>query len=105
MSLALTDIVRIAEKAIEHFGLQHKKIEELPATHKDFGDCDDEGIIRIRLYRRGTKIPLADSTILDTIAHEIAHLDRRGWHHGRAHQKLTKEILEELHFIYDEETK
>lgn len=98
--MKISNLESLAKKVSKSFGLCYKRLEEYPNTHKDFGECNHIGVIKIRLYRRGTKIPLATKTVLDSLAHELAHL--KVWDHGKAHNKLTKEILEELLFIYEE---
>jgi hypothetical protein len=106
----------IAEKVCRQFGLRYGKIE--PETnlrvHK-YGEalpCDrchtnstngngialrncHEKIIKIRIhqiYRPNRALSLR--TIIDTLAHELAHLRSDCWEHGKPHTKFTREILD-----------
>ena len=103
------DIYQIAEKVCAHFNLRFGKI--LPETRKQarcYGEtysCErctnnpnidsrncTEKILRIRLHQlSGKRKPLSSSTIIRTLAHELAHL--REWDHGSAHKKFENEIL------------
>jgi predicted metal-dependent hydrolase len=84
----------LAERTVKHFKL--KGFERLqPTTHplkKKYGSCTMSGVVELRIHVYGRKNrPLARRTILETLAHELAHL--REWNHGRAHNELTQEIL------------
>lgn len=51
--------------------------------------------IRIRLHQYNSyKKPLAVKTIIDTLAHELAHLKADCWKHGRQHTEFQKQILD-----------
>jgi len=66
----------IASGLREDFGvLRYKTIKELPCTVKNYGYCDEEGNIEIRLksLNRPDK-ELARSTVIRTLIHELAHL-------------------------------
>ena len=65
-----------------------------------WGDCEPEHasgvpLIRLRLHQlsaaRRTKRPLARSTVLRFLCHELAHL--READHGRAHLALAERLL------------
>jgi len=102
------DIYEIADKVCKNYGLTYSKI--LPETRKlakSYGECRackkcvkaehienkncNEKILFIRIHQlNNTKKPLATSTILRTLVHELAHLGV--WEHGKAHRKFEKEI-------------
>jgi predicted metal-dependent hydrolase len=68
-------------KYAARFHLPLRSVKLMPA-HKDFyGDCSSDGRIRIQLRRNGDG-PIAYQ-IIDTMAHELAHLSnpnhKRGW--------------------------
>lgn len=98
------DVHEIADKVCTHFQLSYGKI--LPVTKKlaryygytyCCGKCKgaeescQEKILEIRIHRLNSKKPLAASTIIRTLAHELAHL--REWKHGPAHKAFETEIL------------
>lgn len=57
-------------------------------------------VISLRLHKyNALKKPLSVSTIMDTLAHELAHLRPDCWAHGRSHQQLQKEILDYIRKI------
>lgn len=87
----------IADKVSKHFGLKYNTI--IPETRKltrCYGECKPtpKGTnIYIRVHQlKNPRRPLATSTILGTLAHELAHL--KYWDHGSAHREFTREILE-----------
>lgn len=104
------DIIEVSNKVCRKFDLTYGKIE--PCTSRryhDFGEaaaCDrcynsehiniahcKEKIIKIRIHQLNRpNAPLKTSTILHTLAHELAHL--RQWEHGKAHRAFTKEIIQ-----------
>lgn len=104
------DIHEIAQKVCKEFGLTCGKI--IPETQKlakCYGQCYPcetcqnakhinernckEKTLSIRIHQLNKpRVPLATSTILDTLAHELAHL--RIWEEGPAHQEFVDEILE-----------
>jgi hypothetical protein len=97
MSIILwKEIHEIANKVCKHFRLKYNAI--LPETRKQvrfYGECvqTPKGKnIYIRIHQLGRpRRPLAASTILDTLAHELAHL--RHWGHDKKHKELHKQIL------------
>jgi len=104
------DIHEVAEKVAKYYGLKYSKI--LPETRKlakHYGECRpcdkcyraehiderncSDKILSIRVHQLNKpRVPLATSTILRTLAHELAHL--RCWDHGRAHRAFEDEIVE-----------
>ena len=107
------DIIQISEKICQIYNLKYlDKI--VPETHRlteRFGQlsgcrsCIDKGrhekdckkkVLRIRLNKLGKrrKHALQTKTILDTLAHELAHL--RFWFHYKEHKTLTKEITQTI---------
>jgi hypothetical protein len=111
MSIILwRDIVDIAQKVCRKYNLKYGQI--LPCTSKtyrSFGEtapcprcCNSlvfdganckEKIIKIRIHQLNrVNRPLKTSTILNTLAHELAHL--KYWDHGREHLNFTKEIVQ-----------
>jgi hypothetical protein len=104
------EIHEIADKVCEHFGLSYGRI--LPETRmraRHYGECwpcqkcindervdetnCNEKIIYIRVHQvNRPRRPLAASTILHTLAHELAHL--RVWRHGPAFDQMERDILD-----------
>lgn len=103
------DIHYIADRVCKEFGLSYGKL--VPCTSKlsrCYGSiyaCDkcrnaahinevncNEKVVNIRTHQLKNKNkPLSTSTILRTLAHELAHLQE--WTHGPAHKRVEKEIL------------
>lgn len=104
------DIHEIAQKVCKYYGLKYGKI--VPETRKlaqHYGECRpcdkcqkaghiderncSEKILSIRIHQLNRpRVALATSTILRTLAHELAHL--RVWDHGKAHTAFEEEIVE-----------
>lgn len=104
------DLHEIANKVCKYYGLSYSKI--IPETRKlakHYGECRacdkcinaehinngncNEKTLFIRVHQLNkVRIPLATSTILRTLAHELAHL--REWDHGKAHTAFKDEIVE-----------
>lgn len=103
------DIHEISNKLCKYYGLSYSKI--LPETRKQarhFGECRpcekcckashvderncNEKILYIRTHHLNKpRKPLATSTILRTLAHELAHL--RCWDHGKDHREFEEELV------------
>jgi hypothetical protein len=105
----------IAAKVCQKYGLRYSKIE--PETNlrvHTYGEalpCDrchtnnlngngialancHEKIIKIRIHQiHRPNRPLSLRTIVDTLAHELAHLRADCWQHGRTHDNFRREIL------------
>ena len=99
----------IADKVCKHYGLSYGKIVPetrklarhygecrpcpkcIKAEHIDYRNCNEK-VLSIRIHQLNhSKRALASSTILRTLAHELAHL--REWEHGREHRAFEKEII------------
>ena len=109
------DLFDLATKVCKHFGLSYGSI--VPETRKQvrfYGECQpcnrcqnaggiderncSEKILHIRIHQLNNPTKaLAPSTILRTLAHELAHL--RHWDHGSYHRSFEDEIME---FIKEE---
>ena len=104
------DIYEVSDKVAKHYGLTYSKI--IPETRmqtRHYGECVpcdkchnaehidelncNEKILSIRVHQLNKpRVALATSTILRTLAHELAHL--REWVHGKQHREFEKEIVE-----------
>ncbi len=104
------DIHEVSQKVAKHYGFTYGRI--VPETRKQakhYGECVacdkchkaghiderncNEKILFIRVHQlHRPRIPLATSTILRTLAHELAHL--REWDHGKAHREFEEEIVD-----------
>jgi predicted metal-dependent hydrolase len=91
------EVHEVADKVSKHFGLKYNTI--VPETRKlarCYGECRStpKGMnIFVRVHQlKNPRRPLAASTILRTLAHEMAHL--KHWGHGPAHRAFTREIVE-----------
>ena len=75
------------------FGLRYKSLEkEREGVNGHFGVCYEDGVIRIRLRHATTGRLLKESSLVDTLCHELAHL--RHLNHGLRFRRLYEEILE-----------
>ena len=103
-------IHEIAQKVCKHYGLSYGTI--VPETRKQtkhYGECRpcdkcskskhidevncNEKILYIRIHQLNKpRVALAPSTILHTLAHELAHLQE--WNHGADHRAFQDEIIE-----------
>lgn len=103
------EVYEIAELVGKQFNLRYHSI--VPETRKRvrfYGECRPcnrcwgserfsdanckQKNISIRIHQLNSNRPLARSTIVDTLAHELAHL--RVWAHNAEHTALTAEIKE-----------
>jgi hypothetical protein len=81
-----------------HFGLQYRAIEaERPRVKRRYGVCYADGTIRIRLRHAATGKPLKYSSLVNTLCHELAHLQH--FNHGLHFQRLYRRILEHARAI------
>ena len=106
------DIHEVSQKVAKHFGLTYGPIRpETRKLAKHYGECRpcdkcqnaehiderncSEKILFIRVHQLNKpQVALAASTILRTLAHELAHL--REWDHGKAHRAFEDEIIEHM---------
>jgi hypothetical protein len=88
---------RLAKLACEEFDLDLRVLKpfKLEEEEKDcFGRCYQDHTVKVRvnMYRRPRRL-LSRTVIVDTLAHELAHL--RDWQAGecKEHSELRREIL------------
>ncbi|HEY8120870.1 MAG TPA: SprT-like domain-containing protein [Myxococcota bacterium] len=75
------------------FGLRYRAIEaEPPRVKRRYGVCYADGTIRIRLSHAATGRPLKYSSLVNTLCHELAHLQH--FEHGQRFQRFYRQILE-----------
>jgi hypothetical protein len=75
------------------FGLRYRAIEaERPRVKRRYGVCYADGTIRIRLRHAATGKPLKYSSLVNTLCHELAHLQH--FDHGLRFQRFYRQILE-----------
>ncbi len=90
-SLSYSRIVPETRKLAKHYGECRPCEKCIKAKHIDERNCRDK-ILSIRIHQlHKPRIALATSTILRTLAHELAHL--REWDHGKAHRAFEEEIV------------
>lgn len=65
---------------------------ERPQVRRRYGICYADGSIRIRLRHAKTKRLLRYSALIDTLCHELAHLEH--FNHGPRFHALYRRILE-----------
>jgi len=76
------------------FDLQYTSLEaEREGVTSHYGVCYEDGAIRIRLRHARTKRLLKESSLVDTLCHELAHV--RYLNHGLRFRRLYHEILDE----------
>ena len=75
------------------FGLRYRVLEaERANVKRRYGVCFSDGTIRIRLRHAATGRALKYSSIVNTLCHELAHLQH--FNHGQQFQALYARILE-----------
>jgi hypothetical protein len=87
--------------------LRFSKVRILPATKWDtkyFGKCmrnrSGPATIVIRVHRLNQpNRPLSQREILDTLAHELAHI--KYWHHNKEHQQYKNYLLRMIYELID----
>ena len=83
-----------ADELVPKFRLRYASIEaEDESVTEHYGVCYGDGVIRIRLRHAVTGKQLKQSSLVDTLCHELAHL--RYMDHSIRFQKLYHRILEE----------
>ena len=76
------------------FRLEYKTLEaEREGVNGHYGICHEDGLIRIRLRHATTGRLLKESSLADTLCHELAHL--RYFDHGERFKRLYLRILTE----------
>ncbi len=76
------------------FGLRWKcLIKERDGVNGHYGICYEDGEIRIRLRHARTGRLLKESSLVDTLCHELAHLKHLD--HSKRFQRLYEKILAE----------
>jgi hypothetical protein len=81
------------ETLARSFGLRYAVIEaERDGVHGHYGICYEDGVIRIRLRHATTGRLLKESSLVDTLCHELAHL--RQMDHGPRFRQLYGRILD-----------
>lgn len=81
-------VKRTMFKYARQFNLPLRKVKPLP-PHKDwYGDCSNDGRVRVQLrwdrgVARSMAGPLLAYQIIDTMAHELAHLRHNNTHHPK----------------------
>ena len=71
----------------------HRLEAESEGTHQHYGICYRDGLIRIRLRHAVTGKLLKDSSLVDTLCHELAHL--RHFDHSPRFWRFYRTILDE----------
>lgn len=84
----------MADDLCGRFRLRYHKIEaETEGVNEHYGICYDDGEIRIRLRHARTGRLLKESSLVDTLCHELAHL--RHLDHSERFKRLYWKILAE----------
>ncbi len=84
---------RDAERIAVRFGLRYQAIEAERANVKSrFGICYSDGVIRIRLRHATTGRSLKYSSLVNTLCHELAHLQH--FNHGDRFKAFYFQLLE-----------
>jgi hypothetical protein len=82
----------MADDLCRRFRLRYRKIEaETEGVNEHYGICYDDGEIRIRLRHARTGRLLKESSLVDTLCHELAHL--RHLDHSERFKRLYWRIL------------
>ncbi len=85
---------RRAETLATHFGLKYMRIEaEVEGVTEHYGVCYSDGLIRIRLRHAKTGRLLKESSLMDTLCHELAHL--KHFDHSMRFRRFHRRILDE----------
>jgi len=75
------------------FRLQYARLDaERDGVTGHYGICYEDGVIRIRLRHATTGLLLKESSLVDTLCHELAHL--RHMDHSVRFRKLYQRILD-----------
>ena len=89
---------RWANDLASHFELRYSTIEkERDDIHEHYGVCYSDGVIRIRLRHARTGNLLKESSLADTLCHELAHL--RYFDHSVRFRRFYKKILQRARLL------
>jgi len=91
---ALDRLNRWGRVLAKRFGLRLQGIEaEREGQNAHYGICYEDGLIRIRLRHAVTGKLLKESSLVDTLCHELGHL--RHFDHSDAFWRYYRKILDE----------
>jgi hypothetical protein len=77
-----------------HFGLRYAALEpEADGVVEHYGICYRDGLIRIRLRHATTGKILKESSLVDTLCHELAHLEV--FDHSLRFRRFYQKVLDE----------
>jgi predicted metal-dependent hydrolase len=89
----LAKIRRDARRIAKHFKLKYLDITtECPDARDRFGSCDEDHVIRLRLYKLRDGRFFKYWSLVNTLCHEMAHLKHMD--HGKHFKRLNQEILD-----------
>lgn len=89
----LERLQRQGTELAREFGLRFSSIErERDDVVEHYGVCYEDGVIRIRLRHAKTGRLLKESSLVDTLCHELAHL--RHFDHSIRFRRLYRRILQ-----------
>jgi predicted metal-dependent hydrolase len=84
----------MAAELARSFGLREAVLEaERDGVHAHYGICYKDGLIRIRLRHATTGRLLKESSLVDTLCHELAHL--RHFDHSVRFRRFHERVLGE----------
>ena len=84
----------IAQELAAHFGLAYAAIDaEADGVVAHYGICYADGRIRIRLRHATTGRVLKESSLVDTLCHELAHL--KHFDHSPRFRRFHERVLAE----------
>jgi len=82
------------DELARRFGLRYRALDpERDGVTAHYGICYEDGRIRIRLRHARTRRLLKESSLIDTLCHELAHL--RHLDHSLRFRRLYGRILDE----------
>ena len=91
---ALEKLRTMAGKLAVHFGLRFTAVDaEADGVVQHYGICYADGRIRIRLRHATTGRLLKESSLVDTLCHELAHL--KHFDHSLRFRRVHEKVLAE----------